>query len=176
MLWEYGPTTLADEINCRGLERRPFSHRHIANLLRSTAEALLYYSGHGLAFECLTTKAIIVSDLSFKVIDPLMLSLPNNLDCVFNNRNVKNIYLSPEQCKLIELEIISLGTQEADQVFTAALIVLEAATLERKNECYLEKCSRVNWEAINTNLNRFEGKYGKELRGILGRMLHPDPK
>lgn len=104
MLWEYGTCLLADEINSRGLERRPFEHSHIIALLRGICKGLSYYNRHGIAYDCLTTKSIMSTSGTFKLIDPLMLTLQRNLQSVFNNRNIKNIYLSPEECRMIEQE------------------------------------------------------------------------
>lgn len=48
---------------------------------------------------------------------------------------------------MIELEYNQRST-EKDVVFTAGMMVLEAATLERKNNCYLDRCSLVDWKCV----------------------------
>lgn len=131
-LWEYGPCSLADEINSRGLERRPFEYGQIVVLLRGICQGLTYYHTRNIPYDCLTTKSIISTPPSFKLVDPLMLTLQRNLECVVNNRNIKNVYLSPEECRMIELES-NESSGEKDAIFAAGMVVLEAATLERKN-------------------------------------------
>lgn len=96
MLWEYGASLLSDEINSRGLERRPFEYSHILALLKGICKGLNYYHRHGIVYDCLTTKSVMSNSGTFKLIDPFMLTLQRNLQCVVNNRNIKNIYLSPE--------------------------------------------------------------------------------
>lgn len=46
--------------------------------------------------ECLTTKAIVMeSDGNVKIVDPMAVGLLTNFESIFNNRTLKNIYLSP---------------------------------------------------------------------------------
>jgi hypothetical protein len=49
--------------------------------------------------ECLTGHTILTDEEGIiKVADPLAQALTPNVDCVYNNRSIKHIYLSPEQC------------------------------------------------------------------------------
>jgi hypothetical protein len=50
---------------------------------------------------------------------------------------VKNVYLSPEECREIEMEVQGDRLMQRDTVFTAGMIALEAATLQRQDRCYL---------------------------------------
>lgn len=56
----------------------------------------------------------------------------NNLCYVRSRRCVKNIYLSPEQCKIIDGGEGELDGERGD-VFTAGMIVLECGLLERQS-------------------------------------------
>lgn len=76
--------------------------------------------------ECLTTKAILMeSDGNVKIVDPMTVGLQTNFESIFNNRTLKNIYLSPEQCEAIESQkpIINKNAFKND-VFSMAMILL----------------------------------------------------
>jgi len=84
-----------------------------------------------------------------KVVDPLAVGAQTNIECIYNNRNIKTIYLSPEQCESIETQkpIINKNPYKND-VFTLGMIMLECGLLERQDQCYLDDCSRINWQKI----------------------------
>ena len=88
-------------------------------------------------------------DGNIKIVDPLAIGAETNIESVHNNRNLKNIYLSPEQCESIESQkpIINKNPYKND-VFTLGMIMMECGLLERKDECYMDDCSRINWQKI----------------------------
>jgi hypothetical protein len=57
-----------------------------------------------------------------------MVGAQRNLEVVHGNRNIKNVYLSPEECRAVELEQ-NERWHPSDAVFTAGVIALEAALL-----------------------------------------------
>lgn len=110
-----------------------------------------------------------------RVVDPLAMALPNNIDCVYNNRSTKHIYLSPEQCESVETQkpIINKNPYKND-VFVLGMILLECGLLERQDQCYLNDCSAVSFERIEGNLRRFGSNYEDELRQMVELMLLRD--
>jgi hypothetical protein len=100
-LWEHSPLTLAEEVNRRGLERTPFDRRQLYQLIRSMVGGLLHFCALGTKYEGLTTRSILVGWGGFKLADPLMLPVQRNLEVVHGHRNIKNIYLSPEECRAV---------------------------------------------------------------------------
>lgn len=95
-----------------------------------------------------------------RIVDPLAMALPTNIDCVYNNRSIKHIYLSPEQCESVETQkpIINKNPYKND-VFILGMILLECGLLERQDQCYLNDCSAVSFERIEANLRRFGNIY-----------------
>jgi hypothetical protein len=80
-----------------------------------------------------------------------------NLDVIYHKRSLKNIYLAPEQCRIIDQQNLVQGRvnpYRAD-VFTAGMLVLEAGLLQRQDDCYEDECSRVNWKQVELNVNKF---------------------
>lgn len=110
-----------------------------------------------------------------RVVDPLAMALPTNIDCVYNNRSTKHIYLSPEQCESVETQkpIINKNPYKND-VFVLGMILLECGLLERQDQCYLNDCSAVSFERIEGNLRRFGSIYEDELRQMVELMLLRD--
>lgn len=126
--------------------------------------------------ECLTPRAILLGeDGSMRVVDPLAHALPTNIDCVYNNRSTKNIYLSPEQCESVETQkpIINKNPYKND-VFVLGMIILECGLLERQDQCYLNDCSEVSFERVEGNLRRFGEVYEEKLRIMVEQMLLRD--
>lgn len=110
-----------------------------------------------------------------KIVDPMALGFQNNIDSIYNNRTIKNIYLSPEQCESIESQkpIINKNPYKND-VFTLGMIMLECGLLERQEQCYLDDCSRINWQKIENNLRRFAEIYDEQLWRLIEYMLKGD--
>ena len=56
---------------------------------------------------CLTSKTILVEGPNhFRVVDRIASPVSDNLDVIYHKRSIKNIYLSPEQCDLIDQDRI----------------------------------------------------------------------
>ena len=57
-----------------------------------------------------------------------------NIDCVYNNRSIKHVYLSPEQCESIETQrpIINKNPYKND-VFVLGMLLLECGLLQRQD-------------------------------------------
>jgi serine/threonine protein kinase len=126
--------------------------------------------------ECLTPKAILTDEEgNVKIVDPLAHALQPNIDLIYNNRNIKHIYLSPEQCESIETQkpIINKNPYRND-VFVLGMILLECGLLERQDQCFLNDCSEVNFDRIEANLKRFGDFYEEELRKMVELMLNRD--
>lgn len=67
------------------------------------AQGLSAFQQHKKSHECLTTKTIVLTPNAIaKVVDILAVPVRPNLDVVFHKRSIKNTYLSPEQCRIIE--------------------------------------------------------------------------
>lgn len=81
---------------------------------------------------------LVESSENFRVVDPLTLAMYPNLDMIYHKRNLKNIYLSPEQCRIIDEQDIKKPVVDPyrEDVFTAGMLVLEAALLRRQDDCY----------------------------------------
>lgn len=62
---------------------------------------------------------------NIKIADPMTAGLQTNFEAIFNNRALKSIYLSPEQCEAIESQkpIINKNSYKND-VFTLGMILL----------------------------------------------------
>lgn len=131
---------------------------------------------NSLTHECLTTKSILLDNAgNINIADPMATSMQTNYDTVFNNRGVKNIYLSPEQCESIQSEkpIINKNPYRND-VFTLGMIMLECALLERQDECYLDDSSHIQWQKVTSGVNRVAQIYSPELKMMIEIMLTRD--
>ena len=108
--------------------------------------------------------------------DPITIPMSQNLEVVYHKRNVKNVYLSPEQCDIIDLQDLSrlVGDTYRSDVFTAGILVLEAGLLQRQDDCYDDDCSKINERQLDDNINKFGELYGSELRGFVEMMLARD--
>jgi hypothetical protein len=87
----------------------------------------------------LTTKSILLNpDGSAKVVDVLALPAHPNLEIVYHKRSTRNIYLSPDHCKVIASQQFSNQANNPfkEDVFIAGMIALECASLERQDDCY----------------------------------------
>ena len=174
-MWEYPSKYLFDEIKERALQKKAFENREMWSILACSIMGLAALQEKEIRHECLTTRAILMSEGNVKVADPLAAGLLPNYDCIFNNRNLKNIYLSPEQCEAIESQkpIINKNSYKND-VFTMGMILLECGLLERQDQCYLEECSNINWSKVEANVCRFGHVYDEDLKKMLGLMLERD--
>ena len=124
---------------------------------------MLTFQKHKINHECLTTKTILVEGpTNFRVVDPLTVPMHQNLDVVYHKRSIKNIYLSPEQCQIVDQQDYGkmISNPYKSDVFTFGMIMLEAGLLRRQDDCYEDDCSRVNWRQIEHNLNVFAEMYG----------------
>jgi hypothetical protein len=157
-LWEYPRRTLAEEINQHALSKQPFPPGEIKHLISHIAGGMSVLQRHQLSHECLTSKTILVESATvFRVVDPATLQMSPNLDVIYHKRSLKNIYLAPEQCRIIDQQNLVQGRvnpYRAD-VFTAGMLVLEAGLLQRQDDCYEDECSRVNWKQVELNVNKF---------------------
>jgi len=100
---------------------------------------MLTLQKHRIYHECLTSKAILVEQpLKFRVVDPICLPLHPNPELIYHKRSLKNIYLSPEQCHMIDNQDIANPPTDPyrEDVFTAGMLVLESGLLQRQDDCY----------------------------------------
>jgi hypothetical protein len=60
------------------------------------------------------------------VVDPAAIPVHSNLDLLYQKRGLKNIYLSPEQCRIIDQQDPSRLTADPfrEDVFVGAMVVL----------------------------------------------------
>lgn len=138
-MWDYPNKSLSDEIKERDLQKKSFENREMWSILACSIMGLSALQEKDIRHECLTTRAILMQDGNVKVADPLAGGLQPNFECVFNNRTLRNVYLSPEQCEAIESQkpIINKNSYKND-VFTMGIILLECGLLERQDHCYLD--------------------------------------
>jgi hypothetical protein len=54
------------------------------------------------------------------------------------------------------------------------MIMLECGLLERQDQCYLDDCSRINWQKIENNLRRLAEIYDEQLWRLIEYMLKGD--
>lgn len=104
---------------------------------------------------------MLTNDGLIKVADPYCVSQPTNYEQLLTKRNTPHIYLSPELCEALSQELTSpqlLNVYRSD-VFTVAMIMLEAGLLQYQDECYRDECSRVHWDTLQYNLDRFGEGY-----------------
>lgn len=147
------------------------------DLIKNIALGCLTLQQYRITHECLTGKTVVLDSPSgYRVVDPLALPMYPNLDMIYHKRNLKNIYLSPEQCRIIDLQDIKKPVVDPyrEDVFTAGMLVLEAALLKRQDECYEEGCAKMNFGQLDYNIKRVEESYGPQLRQYLEMMLAAD--
>jgi hypothetical protein len=78
------------------LQRKPFENVELWSILAGSIMGLAALQEKDIRHECLTTKAILMeSDGNVKIVDPMTVGLQTNFESIFNNRTLKNIYLSP---------------------------------------------------------------------------------
>ena len=143
-------------------------------MLKQVAEGMNTLQKHKIDHECLTTKTILVEGPThFRVVDPITVPVNQNLDVVYHKRNIKNVYLSPEQCQRVDLQEIGKGISSPSKsdVFTFGMILLEAGLLRQQDECYEDDCARINWRQIEHNIGLFTELYGQEFKRVLEKML-----
>lgn len=51
------------------------------------------------------------------------------------------------------------------------MVLLEAGLAQYQDECYRDECTRIHWETLQYNLNRFRQSYSPELAALLEVML-----
>jgi hypothetical protein len=51
------------------------------------------------------------------------------------------------------------------------MVLLEAGTLQYQDECYRDEWSRIHWETLQFNINRFKQIYSQDLCNLLEIML-----
>lgn len=89
-----------------------------------------------IAHECLTSRTVLVEGpTTFRVVDPIAVPMQKNLDVVYHKRSVKNIYLSPEECRVIDQQNLNKEIDDPfrSDVYTAGMLVLEAGLLRRQD-------------------------------------------
>ena len=126
-LWEYPRRTLAEEINERALAKQPFPPGQIKMLIRQMSQAMTTLQKQRITHECLTSKTILVEGpTTFRIVDPVAIPMHTNLDTLYHKRSIKNIYLSPQQCKIISHQDINKTIVDSyrSDVFTAGMLVL----------------------------------------------------
>ena len=133
VLWQYEQLQLAESINQRALEKRFFSNHEVLEIFSGIIKGLIFLKDRGVEYQYLTAKNILVGGNRVKLIDPFIIDTFKNIENVFHNRNIKNIYLSPEECKLVQLENSTYLFNYKNVVFTAAILMLEVCLLERQD-------------------------------------------
>lgn len=119
--------------------------------MKQIAEGCLALQQYRVTHECLTSKTVLVENsMTYRVVDPLALPIHPNLDVIYHKRNIKNIYLSPEQCRIIDQQDIKKPVFDPyrEDVFTGGMLIMEAGLLNRQDDCYEDDCSRINWKQI----------------------------
>ncbi len=95
-----------------------------------------------------------------------------NIEVLYQKRNTKNTYLSPEHCAIIaDGNLEHHEPSQKEDVFIGGMILLDCALLDWQDDCYERNWEAVNWEKIRQKLSTVEGKYGREIKSILERML-----
>lgn len=56
------------------------------------------------------------------------------------------------------------------------MILLETGLLESQDDCYRDKHSRIHWETLRYNINRFGENYSEDLKSMVELMLNESPK
>lgn len=105
----------------------------------------------------------------------MALSGRNNLETVYNNRGSRGVYLSPEQCDALESRGAYSNPYKND-VWSMGLILLECGLLEDQSPLYKDDYARLDYPALQRNLQRFGAAQGHELQLVVELMLKPDTK
>ena len=146
-------------------------------MIRQISEAMFTLQKQRITHECLTSKTILVEGpTSFRVVDPITIPMSQNLEVVYHKRNVKNVYLSPEQCQIIDQQELNrlVNDPYRSDVYTAGILILEVGLLQRQDDCYDDDCSKINERRLDENIDKFGELYGSELRGYVEMMLARD--
>jgi hypothetical protein len=173
-LWEFPRKTLAEDITYRALLKQPFEGAELRRIILQLAEGLSAYEKNRKSHECLTTKSVLLAtDNSVRVADVLALPAHPNLEIVYQKRNTKNTYLSPEHCRVIASGQFdqSAGDPFKEDVFIAGMMAMECALLERQDDCYQQNWEGVNWEKVREKLAMVENRYGRDTRIVIEQML-----
>ena len=126
-LWEFPYRTLAEEVKARALGKQPMPPGEIRALISNLAEGALTLQRQRIPHEGITARTVLVEgDTHFRLVDPISIPVSSNLEVVYHNRSVRNIYLSPEQCRLIDQQDITKGVSDPykSDIFTAGILVL----------------------------------------------------
>jgi serine/threonine protein kinase len=106
-----------------------------------------------------------------RLYDPIATAVQPNIDVLLAKRSTPHLYLSPEECEQLEEECtLTTNTYKSD-VWTLGMILLEAGLAQYQDECYRDEYSRIHWETLSFNLNRFAQLYSSELTTLLQLML-----
>lgn len=107
--------------------------------------------------------------------DPLATNEQTNYQALVTKHSTPHIYLSPQQCQALSEEKVQPESTDPykSDVFTLGMVMLEAGLLSHQDECYREENSKVHWDTVNYNLDKFGQIYSGELRSMLELMLEP---
>ncbi len=81
-----------------------------------------------------------------RIFDPIATGCQSNYDALLTRRNTPHLYLSPELTEGLQRETSqpTCNPYKSD-IFTLAMIILEAGLGNYQDECYRDECSRVHW-------------------------------
>mgnify|MGYP000913189202 FL=1 len=127
----------------------------------------------GIKHQSLRSSTILISQEGvIKVYDPLATGCQTNYDALIAKRNTPHLYLSPELADALQLETgVPHANPFKSDIWTMAMILLEAGLNKYQDECYRDDSARVHWETVQYNVHLFRQNYSEELAALLEFML-----
>lgn len=100
--------------------------------------------------------------------DPIATGTLPNYEKLLAHRSLPHLYLSPEQTDSLREEQAQASCDPyKTDIWTLGMILLEAGLLSYQDGCYRDQFSRIHWDTLHYNINRFQQSYSPELANLL---------
>ena len=165
--------TLADEMRTRTSNQCRFEEKDLWGILAACVCALNYLKTAGLTHGQLTTDAILLTpEGHVKLYTPDVLGVSPSYEQVYSCRTLDNTYLSPElTVALSRGELSPDYNLEKSDVWTMGMIMIETAFTLNQKKAYNDLKTRVHFEYIHAQLQKFKDRYSLPLFKTISSML-----
>ena len=173
LLFEYIKSDLDEEIQSKKQKNTPFSKDEMTFLIFCCVSALFYYQKCNSAHEDVRSASVFVSQSGvYKLVEHSFFNGPSSfMQVQFNlDRSHTGVYLSPQLMESLGKARPSHKSVKSD-VFAFGMVILETGLLEKLDDCYDFKESKILWNNIEEKLEEFKKRFPGWISTVVKGML-----
>lgn len=173
LLFEYIKTDLDEEIQAKRRKNTVFTKDELTFLIFCCVNSLFYYQKCNLAHGDVRSASVFVSQNGvYKMVEHSFFNGPSSfLQVQYNlERAHTGVYLSPQLMGSLGKARPSHNPGKSD-VFALGMVILEVGLLEKLDDCYDFKESKILWSILETKLELFKKRFPGWITSVVTGML-----